>query len=706
MQNSLIFFLLIVSFNCNSQNINDTLKLSDLEDRYEYLENLSDSANISWIKNQNEISSQNLNRINNRNRLINLQENFGGTSGDKIIDVTITQEKSFFYLKRKTNEDYYKIYYRKNIESDDEVLFDPKVINENYYVNYYKPSWDFSKIVIGLAEKGKEVSEIRFYNIKDKKLSNDILYNAVPSYGGIYWLQDNSGVTYLQITNPEAKDIFINTEVMIYRFNDEPKVLFSKNKNSSLEFKPEDIPVVMINGEEDKLILAAKAGASIYHDYYYVESKTFNDSTNSWKPLFKKEDKVMSYDQTGDYMIFLTSKNASNFKICKVDLKNPDLDKSSVLVDEIPNEVIKSFKITNKGIVFTTVKNGVEAKLFIRKNNGQISQIETPIPAGKIKLKSLGKDSDYLEVTIEGWLNTSKRFVYNFNTEMFAEANLVSKEIDTFVNDLRVEEIEITAHDGAKVPLSLIYNKNIVKNRDNRVFMVAYGSYGATISPTFSDKVMTWVHEGGIYAIAHVRGGGAKGDMWYKGGYKETKPNTWKDLIACTEYLIEEKYTASNKVAINGASAGAIAIGRAMTERPDLFAASIINVGFLNTIKLETDSNGANNTKEFGTIKNQDEFKWLLEMDSFHHLEENIKYPGTLLTAGLNDKRVPAWDSLKFYAKLKNYNSSDNPILLKVDFGTGHGNANSKNKRILNNTDVLAFALWQTGHPDYQIINN
>ena len=209
--------------------------------------------------------------------------------------------------------------------------------------------------------------------------------------------------------------------------------------------------------------------------------------------------------------------------------------------------------------------------------------------------------------------------------------------------------------------------------------------------------------EGGIFAVAHVRGGGELGDNWHKGGYKTTKPNTWKDLISCTEYLINEKYTSSQKVAINGGSAGGILIGRAMTERPDLFAAAIPEVGSMNTVRAEESPNGPVNVPEFGTVKDSVQCMALIEMDSYLHLKKGVKYPATLVTAGINDPRVIAWEPAKFAARLEADNASDKPILLWIDYEAGHGHGDTKSKIFESLADVYSFALWQTGNPNFQL---
>lgn len=233
--------------------------------------------------------------------------------------------------------------------------------------------------------------------------------------------------------------------------------------------------------------------------------------------------------------------------------------------------------------------------------------------------------------------------------------------------------------------------------------MIGYGAYGISNTPGFSPYRLLWTNNGGILAIAHVRGGGELGDQWYKAGYKTTKPNTWKDLIACAEYLIKEKYTSPQKIAINGGSAGGILIGRAMTERPDLFAVAIPEVGCLNPLRAEESPNGPVNAPEFGTVKDSVECMALIEMDSYLHVRDGVKYPATLITAGMNDPRVIAWQPGKFAARLEAANASDKPILFLTDFEAGHGIGNTKTKDFEKLADKFSFALWQTGNPGFQI---
>ena len=232
--------------------------------------------------------------------------------------------------------------------------------------------------------------------------------------------------------------------------------------------------------------------------------------------------------------------------------------------------------------------------------------------------------------------------------------------------------------------------------------ITGYGAYGFSDTPLMDDYIKAWTENNGIYAVAHVRGGGEKGDTWHLGGMKKTKPNTWKDFIACTKYLIDKKYTSSDKIVAWSASAGGVLIGRAITLRPDLYKAAIVRSGKLNATRSEFGPAGPNNITEFGTVKDSLEFNYLLEMDAYHHIKKDVKYPSMLLISGLNDPRTASYETGKFVAKLLAFNKERNPVLLKADTEGGHGFDQTSNKRIEDLTDILSFALWQTGHPDFQ----
>jgi prolyl oligopeptidase len=265
---------------------------------------------------------------------------------------------------------------------------------------------------------------------------------------------------------------------------------------------------------------------------------------------------------------------------------------------------------------------------------------------------------------------------------------------------LAVDEVEVPANDGAMVPLSIIHAKGIPLDGSNCCILEGYGAYGSSISPSFSVR-QSIALRGVVLAFAHTRGGGEKGEAWHKGGFKATKPNTWNDFISCAEYLVSKGYTSPGKLAGLGGSAGGILISRAITERPDLFAAAVCEVADANAMRLEFRPMGPFSIPEFGTVKDAVECRALYEMDGVQHVEKGVKYPAVLCVGGWNDDRVPAWQPGKFAAALQNATASGKPVLMKVNYDSGHG-TEEKFVMFKDLAGQYAFLLWQTGHRDFQ----
>ncbi len=722
MKIKIILLLLLVAAmtQCKKEQESNILPLSNaidyyhghkIEDPYRSLENLEDSTTINWLKNQKNASDT---ILYSNYGMVKMQKSIAEKKSNNeivISKIKIANNDSHFYLKRLRKEKVAQLYVRKGFSGEERLLYNPKNFNSpagnSYTINYIQPSWDGNKIVIGLTKNDEEYSKLLILDVKTKKIISNHLTNALPnSLGGVEWLPNDNGIiyTYTPITDTKSKEYSFNSQSVVYYLNQNEenlKDLFSRKSCPNIEIKPEDFPIVYYTYPSNQFILGAIAGVSAFRDTYYQKIEGL--SKKKWKKLYGKEEKIRQFFLYKNNFYFRTAKDASNFKICKTNLQNPDFKNPEVLVQEDTNSVVSDFEVTKDGIYYVKTRNGVEAKLFFRDHkNAQELSIELPKPSGYISLSSKGIDYSELLIATEGWINAKETFLYDYQTKKFETRNILPVIKHEFLNDIVVQEIEITSHDGIKVPLSIIYNKETKLDGQNRILINAYGAYKWSNSPYLYNYLLHWIEEGGIYATAHVRGGGEKGDNWHIGGYKTTKPNSWKDLISCTEYLINNNYTNKDKVALWGASAGGITIGRAITERPDLYKAAVIRVGSLNMLRSEFGSNGKNNIKEFGTVKDSTEFRSLLEMDAYHHLKKDVHYPAVFLTAGMNDARVPAWQPAKFAIKLQEVTSSNNPVLFDVDFEGGHGFDALANKRDIELAKIMTFLLWQTGHPDYE----
>jgi prolyl oligopeptidase len=263
-------------------------------------------------------------------------------------------------------------------------------------------------------------------------------------------------------------------------------------------------------------------------------------------------------------------------------------------------------------------------------------------------------------------------------------------------------EVRVKARDGAMVPLSILYARNLKRGGKAPLLLDAYGAYGVDQDAAFITRALPWLDLGGVFAVAHVRGGGELGEAWHLAGQKLTKPNTWRDEIECAEYLVAERWTGKGRIAVEGGSAGGIMVGRFLTERPDLVTVAISQVGVSNATRAEFSENGPDNVPEFGTVKDADGFKGLYQMDAYQHVKDGTPYPAALLTTGANDPRVAPWEAGKMTARLQAATSSKKPVILRVETDAGHGVRSTRKQRDDETADTYAFILWQTGDPRFQ----
>lgn len=701
----------ITDKDANQLSIQNTYFSTTVEDSYRYLENVKDAAVLSWLKTQDAHTKETLKQISGRQQLLKKIETYDKMRADAVFDVKVLSSDAYYYLKYAENHEANVLYFKKGIDGEETAIFnsqDYKSDTKNtYIINYFQPSWNGQKIAVGFTKNDEEFSEIVIYDVPSKTFHKEVIDHCWPSeLGGIHWLADNSGFTYLHIPDIDttSSNYILDTATVLYRLGSNPKdlhILFSRKTHPELELNPEDFPIVNIFGQNPNYMFGRVGGIG-FKDYYYAPISELGKEKVTWKPLFKKKHKVEKFLPYQNDIYFLSAQKASNFGIYKTSLDSLNFDKPTEIVPAYSDKILKDFTITSNGLFFTTTKNGVLANLYqLRDNN--IENIVLPKASGSISLSSIGTEFPDLWVETEGWTSHRHRYRYEAEKSQFTTENVTSLVSYPELQDVVVEEIEITSHDGVQVPLSIIYKKGMRKNGNNRMLLNGYGCYNWINTPMLYPYLLYWLGEGGIYAVAHVRGGGEKGEQWHKAGYKTTKPNSWKDFIACTEFLIDEGYTSPEKFAVWGGSAGGVTIGRAVTERPDLYAAVIIRVGLLNTLRSEIAPNGQNNVKEFGSVKDSLGFEALYAMDAYHHIENNVAYPAMFLTSGINDSRVAAWQPAKFAARLQAATSSDNPILLSVNFSEGHGFDRTQKSKREELADIISFALWQTGSEKYRV---
>jgi prolyl oligopeptidase len=680
-----------------------------ISDPYRYMENLRDSAVLEWIKTNADYSRTVINSITGRQKLIEKMKEFDGRRSSLVNSLAITENDRYFYLKTTPADETGKLYYRKGYEGEEVLLFDPEThgndTTKKYVIAAIYPSIDGSKVAFEIAPNGSENSEMMIMEVETRKLYPEIIDRCW--FANTSWLPDGGSFFYYRLKSVDVHDNnrLIDGKVWLHNVGSDvgtDREILSRENNPELGIKPEEIPIVIYDNDS-KIIYGAILTVDNRLNVVYVPYAEFRNEKISWRRLFRLEDEVYDF-RTSDKDIYVYSpKGAPHFRILIMPLKNPDISKAEVLIPENPNGKITSYGITSDGFYYSIAENGVSVRTFFLPSGEKTAkELSLPFAAGSATITTKGYKFGDIWVNLAGWTSLNQRFRYMPAKDEFMRETLSALAEYPEYDDLKVEELMITSHDGVIVPLSLIYKNNLLKDGTNPVFMNGYGAYGAPMNPSFNTNLLLWTLNGGIVAVAHVRGGGELGEQWYRAGFKTTKPNTWKDLIACAEYLVKENYTSPKKIVINSGSAGGILVGRAMTERPDLFAVAIPEVGAMNTVRLEEEPSGPSNVPEFGTVRDSVEFMALLEMDSYHHISDGVKYPATLVTAGMNDPRVIAWQPAKFAARLQAANASDKPVLFLTDYEAGHGIGDTKTKQFESTADILSFALWQTGHPNFQ----
>ncbi|MDR0791869.1 MAG: prolyl oligopeptidase family serine peptidase [Chitinophagaceae bacterium] len=675
-----------------------------ITDNYRWLEDLQSDTVQAWFKAQANFTDSIIGKINGRDALFNRLKEYMKMGGDRFRGIGLAGN-TYFYTKRKKGENVNKLYRRNLPTGEEELLFDPETLEKGTQIISFRTDDAGTKVAIALSKGGAEVCTIRILNCADRKLLDDKI-GPVWSEFPFYFVNDAAAILCTKLNSADVANdnLLKNMKVFVHTIGSNPqtdRLIVSREKYPALHILSEQFPMVYFSNDKKYIFLelAAARGEQLI---YYADASEFNKETINWKPLVNLEDEITGFETIGDKLFFLTHKNAPTYKIGVTSISNPDFNNAKIIVPESKN-LIKNI-YASKNYLFYELNNGINQDVYqIELEN--YSATKLPMPEGVNYGWALNdKKNDKLMAINYGWLSPYTTYEYDAGTKAVAKSEWfdMTGNYPDLTKDYAVKEVEIKSHDGVMVPLSIIYPKNIKPDGNTPCYMMGYGGYGISMEPYFLGYMTSLLEQGCIYAVAHVRGGGEKGDSWHKAGMKSTKPNTWKDFIACAEYLIDNKYTSNKKLFGEGGSAGGILIGRAITERPDLFAAAIVGVGMTNTLRMETMSNGDNQITELGSVKVPEDFKYLLEMDAQTKVQKGVHYPAVLVSTGINDARVAPWMPAKFAAVLQNNSASGKPVLFYVNYNNGHftGDIDVTLKEM---SDQFAFALWQVGHKGFQI---
>lgn len=692
-----------------AREVTDDYFGTKIVDPYRWLEDLKSPEVSGWMKAQNDYTRTVLDRIPSRDQLRARIAQLDDTG------VRVAGLQSFggrwFYLKQAPGEDNRRLYVREAATGAERLLINPESLTEggvHYSIDYFQASSDGKLVAVGISPGGSENSVLRVLEADTGRDLGERIDRT--QFGQISWLPDNRSFFYnrLQKLKPGAPrtDYYLNSRAYLHHLGTDPEIdvpLLGRELTPALSIAERDFPFVALEPNSRYALAIVAHGVQNETTAYLAKLEDVRDATTAWRKVVDVDDEITGVDIHGDYAFVLSHHQASRFKVLRVDLRTGDLALAGVAIP--PSEAVITAVAAASDALYVQKLDGGLGRLWRLPYDGGVAS-EIPLPfAGAIQEMVTNPTEPGVFVRLASWTESSRYFRYDPKTQTLADTKIIPPSPVDF-SAIASEEVKVPVPDGTLVPLSIIHRRDLKLDGSHPALLHGYGSYGITYDPGFDPTTLAWLERGGVIAVAHVRGGGENGEDWHNAGRKATKQNTIGDFIACAEYLISRHFTSPAHLAGEGTSAGGITIGGAITERPDLFAAALDNVGMSDDLRAELQINGPANIPEFGTVKNEEEFHNLLKISAYHRLKDHTPYPAVLLTTGVNDPRVDPWQMNKMTARLQASTSSPRPVLLRVDYDAGHGGigaTRSQHTALL--TDQYSFLLWQLSDPGFQIQN-
>ena len=696
------------------RNAPETFFGTTVDDPYRDFENTKTPAVAAWMKAHSDFAHATLKSLPGRADLRAKLELYDGSAAARVTGVVRTPTDAYFYQRRGAKEDQFKLYMRQGLAGTEKLLFDPETLKARtgkpHAINYFTPSPDGKLVALGVSAAGSEEAALRVLNVATGKQLGPEIPRA--QFGAVSFTPDGREM-YFHRMQPLAKgqtatDKYQRSMAVVMKPGGSEASIRSvlrAGDKGTISVLATEFPFVDVQPDGRVLAIVVDGVASEFSAWHSTLAK-LRAGKPRWQKLFDKDDGVTTLAVAGDRAYALTFKGASRYKLLAGKLDGFTPASAQVLVPE-SQRVLTGLAAASDGLYVEAREGNIKKLLRIEHKDGA-APVEVVLPVvGAFTLSSTSARADQPGVIIdlESW--TRARQIYAVTPDgKVANTGLQPAGPYDAPTDIVATEVMVKSHDGAMVPMSIIHKQGVKLDGANPTILYGYASYGITEEPFFSTSRLAWMEAGGVFAVANPRGSAVFGREWHEGGKKATKPNTWRDFIACAEWLVANQWTQPSKLGIWGGSAGGILVGRAMTERPDLFAAVVPSVGALDTVRAETTPNGIPNIPEFGTRKTEEGFRGLLAMSTYANIKDGVNYPAVLLTHGVNDPRVEVWNSTKTAARLLAAGASAKgqrkPVLVRLDYDSGHGVGSTKSQALDERADTFAFMLWQMGVPNFQ----
>lgn len=655
---------------------------TSVDDSYRWLEDDLSEKTKQWVSAENAVTSDYLAQIPFREAIRKRLENLWNY--EKETAPFVEGDYTYFY-KNDGLQNQYVLYRKKGNEGKEEVFLDPNKFSTDGTTSLAGISFskDGSLVAYQLSEGGSDWRKVIILNTADKSVVGDTLVDV--KFSGLAW-KGNEGIFYSSYDKPKAGTSALSAMTDLHKLYFHQ--LRTPQASDKLIFGGPAKPRRYVGAElsEDGNLLVVTAANTTSGNELYI--KDLQNPNADFVTVVGNMDKNHALvDNEGHKLFIYTELDAPNGRLVTADFANPQPSNWKDLIPQTDQVLTVS---TGGTKLFANYLKDATSLVKQYDRSGRLER-EVTLPgigtAAGFSAKAADKELYY---TFTNYVNPGTIYKYDIGG---GESSIYKKSAVQFdPSQYESKQVFYTSKDGTKVPMIITYKKGIKLDGTNPTMLYGYGGFNISLTPSFSTSNIILLEQGGIFAVANLRGGGEYGESWHLAGTKLKKQNVFDDFIGAAEYLIAEKYTSSSKLAISGASNGGLLVGACMTQRPDLFQVALPGVGVLDMLRYHKFTAGAGWAFDYGTADDSAEmFNYLYKYSPYHALKEGVSYPATMVTTADHDDRVVPAHSFKFAARLQEYQKGSNPVLIRIETNAGHGAGKSTAMVIAEQTDKWSF---------------
>jgi len=663
----------------------DTYFGVEVKDPYRWLEDDRSSETAEWVKQQNDVTFGYLANIPYRARI---QKRLEELYNYERLSAPFREGEYYYFFKNDGLQNHSVLYRKKSLNDEPEVFLDPNTFSEDGTTGlagiYFTKDGSLATYLI--TEGGSDWRKAIVIRTSDKTIVADTLRDI--KFSGIAW-KANEGFYYSSYDKPKGSELSARTQHHKLYYHK----LGTPQSADILIFGGEKTPRRYIGSyltEDERFLVVTAATSTTGNELYIQDLQNPNSKLVPVVNNFDNDHYVIAND--GDRLLIHTNLHAPNNRVVEVDFRKPSPENWRDLIPETGHVMNAS---TGGRKIFTHYMVDVKSQVKQFDLHGKLER-EVELPGMGTASGFSGKENEkVLYYSFTSFTYPTTIFSYDVAT---GKSSLYEKpSVDFNPDDYETRQVFFESKDGTKVPMYIVHKKGIELNGKNPTWLYAYGGFNISLNPNFNTSRLVWLENGGIYAQPNLRGGGEYGEKWHLAGTKLNKQNVFDDFIAAAEYLIREKYTSSDYLAIAGGSNGGLLVGATMTQRPDLAKVALPAVGVLDMLRYHKFTAGAGWAYDYGTAEDSKEmFEYLHRYSPLHALKPGTEYPATLITTADHDDRVVPAHSFKFAAALQEHHTGQDPVLIRIETKSGHGSSNLK-KALEVVADQYAFTWYNMG---------